>query len=612
MSIVLFVSAAAFTDYMTESAEGGLASDQFDLIYAAESDASSAMRPDALLELLFSEQNVTGGTYTKKQFLQGDISREYVTAMYADRFADFGMEREDAAPKELGISGYLYFVADAEFNRLLEKYNLKEADYYDRDKPLGIALDRNIEFDRRLEKYVTLDSLQGDGCVIEGLYYVEIDGYYRKDSRIDENGNKVVLYQSRDNENDIIELPYEESFAKYTLRSEKTIEEAPFFVSRSTPVAINMIYPYSMLESVVPEAALNQFRNTEYFLTSSNHTASFENLATVLTENGLSSRQLFDYAANAETNRNVVTIIRVFAYGFIVLISLIAAANVFNTISTNISLRRREFAMLKSVGMTQKGFRRMMNYECLLYGSKALLLGLPVSCGITYLIYRAVTTAYETSFHLPWAAIGIAVLSVFLVVFATMMYAMSKVKKDNPIDALKMRICKEEKNMYNHEATAHRKLHLKSLLICWGIILGGYLLIRMVFLIFGLQLHLTAQGICLALLPYCFGALYLWKCCKKQKPWFYVLGLLLPAVAEKLTLYFLGAYLCGISPFRVTAVMEAIGTIEPYAVLFTRMPMRYAVNLLFFNGIYILCSIAFSALCILGLSLLQKRTEDEL
>ena len=437
MSIVLFVSAVAFTDYMMESAEGGLASDQFDLIYAAESDASAAMTPDTLLELLFSEQNVTGGTYTKKQFLQGDISREYVTAMFADRFADFGMEREDAAPKELGISGYLYFVADAEFNRLLEKYNLKGADYYDRDNPLGIALDRNIEFDRRLEKYVTLDTLKSDGCVIEGLYYVEIDGYYRKDSRFDENGNKVVLYQNRDNENDIIELPYEESFAKYTLRSEKTIEEAPFFVSRSTPVAINMIYPYSMLESVVPEAALNQFRNTEYFLTSSNHTASFENLATVLTENGLSSRQLFDYAANAETNRNVVTIIRVFAYGFIVLISLIAAANVFNTISTNISLRRREFAMLKSVGMTQKGFRRMMNYECLLYGSKALLLGLPVSCGITYLIYRAATTAYETSFHLPWAAIGIAVLSVFLVVFATMMYAMSKVKKDNPIDALK-------------------------------------------------------------------------------------------------------------------------------------------------------------------------------
>lgn len=164
--------------------------------------------------------------------------------------------------------------------------------------------------------------------------------------------------------------------------------------------------------------------------------------------------------------------------------------------------------------------------------------------------------------------------------------------------------------MYNSEKNASRQNKWVSLLICQLIILGGYLLIRMVFLIFGLQLHLAAQGACLVLLPFVFGALYLRKCCKKQKTWFYVLGLLLPAVAEKLTLYFLGAYLCGVSPFRVTAVMEAIGTIEPYALLFTRMPMRYAVNLLFFNWTYILCGAAFAASCAFGLSALQKRVAD--
>ena len=164
--------------------------------------------------------------------------------------------------------------------------------------------------------------------------------------------------------------------------------------------------------------------------------------------------------------------------------------------------------------------------------------------------------------------------------------------------------------MYNCEKTARRQNKWVSLLICWLIILGGYLLIRMVFLIFGLQLHLAAQGACLVLLPFSFGTLYLRKCCKKQKPWFYLLGLLLPAVAEKLTLYFLGAYLCGISPLRVTAVMEAIGRIEPYTVLFTRMPMRYAVNLLFFNLTDILCGVAFAALCTFGLSILQKRAAN--
>ena len=164
--------------------------------------------------------------------------------------------------------------------------------------------------------------------------------------------------------------------------------------------------------------------------------------------------------------------------------------------------------------------------------------------------------------------------------------------------------------MYNCEKTASRQNKWVSLLICWLIILGGYLLTRMVFLIFGLQLHLAAQGACLVVLPFIFGALYLRKCCKKQKTWFYVLGLLFPAVAEKLTLYFLGAYLCGISPLRVTAVMDAIGRAEPYAVLFTRMPMRYAINLLFFNPIYILCGAAFAALCAFGLSILQKREAD--
>ena len=164
--------------------------------------------------------------------------------------------------------------------------------------------------------------------------------------------------------------------------------------------------------------------------------------------------------------------------------------------------------------------------------------------------------------------------------------------------------------MYNHEAPTQGKLHLRSLLICWGIILGGYLLIRMVFLVFGLQLHLTAQGACLVLLPYCFGALYLWKRCKNRKPLFYALGILLPAIVEKLALYFLGAYLCGVSPFRVAAVMEAIGRVEPYTVLFTQMPMRYAVNLLFFNWAYILCGAAFAAFCAFGLSALQKRVAD--
>lgn len=93
--------------------------------------------------------------------------------------------------------------------------------------------------------------------------------------------------------------------------------------------------------------------------------------------------------------------------------------------------------MLKSVGMTKGGLNKMMNFECLLYGFKALILGLPVSFLIVYLIFISVDVGYTMSFFIPWQPVLIAVLSVFAVVFITMMYSMSKVKKDNPIDALR-------------------------------------------------------------------------------------------------------------------------------------------------------------------------------
>ncbi len=133
----------------------------------------------------------------------------------------------------------------------------------------------------------------------------------------------------------------------------------------------------------------------------------------------------------------MISVVNIFSYGFIILISLIAAANVFNTISTNINLRRREFAMLKAVGMTKKGFDNMMVYESILYGLKGILYGLPVALGVTYLIYLSISNGIDFEFFVPWMSVIIAVGSVFVVVFATSIYAMDKVKKDNPIDALK-------------------------------------------------------------------------------------------------------------------------------------------------------------------------------
>ncbi len=94
----------------------------------------------------------------------------------------------------------------------------------------------------------------------------------------------------------------------------------------------------------------------------------------------------------SQSNRNLLVMISVFSYGFIALITLISVANIFNTISTNMNLRRREFAMLRSVGMTPKSFNRMIYFESLFYGLKALLYGLPAALLLSVLMAMSIAS----------------------------------------------------------------------------------------------------------------------------------------------------------------------------------------------------------------------------
>jgi len=93
--------------------------------------------------------------------------------------------------------------------------------------------------------------------------------------------------------------------------------------------------------------------------------------------------------------------------------------------------------MLRSVGMTPKGFNKMVYYESIFYGMKALAYGVPVSVLIMYLIYRAQINTFEAPFTLPWGDILFVTVIIFLIVGSSMVYAISKVKSDNIIDRLK-------------------------------------------------------------------------------------------------------------------------------------------------------------------------------
>lgn len=136
-------------------------------------------------------------------------------------------------------------------------------------------------------------------------------------------------------------------------------------------------------------------------------------------------------------NKSLNLLVSVFIYGFVGLLSLIAVTSVISTISAGMALRSQEFAMLSSVGMTPKGFKRMLNLESLFYGLKALFIGLPLGLLFSYLVYLAIGISLEYPFILPWQSMTISVAAVMLLTFATMRYSRAKMTKISIVEAIR-------------------------------------------------------------------------------------------------------------------------------------------------------------------------------
>jgi putative ABC transport system permease protein len=134
---------------------------------------------------------------------------------------------------------------------------------------------------------------------------------------------------------------------------------------------------------------------------------------------------------------NFYTLIAIFLYGFIIVISLIGITNIFNTITTNMELRRQEFAMIKSVGMTKREFRRMIRLESIFMGLKSLLFGIPIGIALSYLMYYLLKAGLGDTYHLPILAIVISILAVFILIFVIMKYSMNKINKQNIIETIR-------------------------------------------------------------------------------------------------------------------------------------------------------------------------------
>ena len=454
VSVVLFISASSLSTYFTDIVEAESNDMRYDVKVQVFNFNHLDIAGDAeinedLLEKIYSGVKEVNGieqiTFRQEAYEEYDIEKSFISKEFLDM-----TEREHSYYEEEKYISHSFtynIIDDASFRRLLEENGLDENEYFNKRNPKALVYDRSTyvyqdgdeervyivsfldaeKFPATLEITQILPSFTENG---ETYYYFGqtevIDGimHYVYDVARDEGEEFDASTKRYLTEDEAVSYP-EISIGAF-------LKEKPYFSS----IGINLIYPEAVMDSVLNKVP----SDFEIYIIAPEHKKVADDI-TKITETiagKANNISVTDYAAEIESTRALVTIAEVLAFGFIVLISLIAAANVFNTISTNITLRSREIATLKSVGLTRLGMVKMMTFESLLYGLKSLAFSLPVSLGITYLIWLVASdSGYYISFYVPWYRFITATLSVFIIVAISMVYSVRKVNKQNTVETLR-------------------------------------------------------------------------------------------------------------------------------------------------------------------------------
>lgn len=396
ISIVLFVSFSSFMTYGFITSEMYYGDNPYDMIVMKDSYISSQEAKE-LFEEISEFKDVD--RYSIVERINSSIMVDYsIIGSYLQRKIKNNEIVLDNANGNYQMDVNFIALNDKEYTRFLDEAGINPADLSASQAMKGILINKNI-ISGRIE-YEPLNIKKGE------ILEIQTSGGTPLNLEIEVVG---------------------------------TTEKLPFGVTYASMASVNIVVP----EESYLRLYDNQLRVNEEFtdyIYMAIQSVDISKLIIDVTgfilenDNKVTASDISNMQKELERTK---TVIAIFLYGFVALITLIGVTNIFNTISTNVALRRREFAMLKSVGLTPAGFNKMINYESIFYGLKALLYGLPISALISLWMYNSIGNLFEFEFVLPWREIGICIAGVFIIVFITMMYSSSKLKKENIIDALK-------------------------------------------------------------------------------------------------------------------------------------------------------------------------------
>lgn len=374
--------------------------------------------------LVLSQNHVS---YDMQVFISGKMSESDQQLLKS--FAALEDVTEASTIKELNLRGWIDKASAAdEFQKEEYKANFKNGKY-----PYHIIVHALDE--QSLKSYSTavgvdyhqlIDPEHMTGIVIDTMQYRDQKtGKYVETKAIHaEVGQSINLFYTDPNTDKEADLSQ--------VKIAGLTDKIPMGVSKSDVGYLDIIVSEQAIDQLIKDNPIEGSQSF-LFLESKDPMKTQQEIEKVKSDNVY----VYNLFQSRQQEEQLILLMSVFTYGFIALITAISVANIFNTISTSISLRKREFAMLKSVGMTPKGFNKMINYESIFYGIKSLLYGLPISIVVMYLIHRAMMNSFSYRFALPWVNILYVIAAVFVIVGAAMLYSSTKVKKENIIDALK-------------------------------------------------------------------------------------------------------------------------------------------------------------------------------
>jgi putative ABC transport system permease protein len=403
LSVVLFISTSAFVTDLKQASAGAKEGTTYDIGFGTHD-----MNDSEMLQL-----------YNKLKTADGVYESSYQVVMKYSCAAK-GSDLSDAYRKSVGLHS-----SDETVNMPMTIQFLDDRAYLNIIKELGLPAEEYIGQNAKIIAVAKMQD-RGNQEKVDQLPDV-FEGSSMNFTIVPETNGK----------------PKTEHGQNVSIRFVNTVppDTPPMTgTSERRPYTFSVIAPYSLKDKLVPSDTSSDIMVKGMSFQSKNPSQSVTEMKTMIQGAGITASYIIlNTSEMLDQSRNMIFISNVFAYTFIIMISLIAVANVFNTISTNIKLRRRELAMLRSVGMFDRDFQKMMNFECAFYGLRALLFGLPIAAISSWLIYKGMVVggADNIDFVFPWGSMAISIFSVLFIVFITMLYAISKIKKENIIDALR-------------------------------------------------------------------------------------------------------------------------------------------------------------------------------